>query len=127
MRPKVFIPQVTQRVIKRKGQVLIDEGGSKIYEPAHDFTPAAKYGDLEVLIQHNKPVLLTVPIIRILRRKLQNFSDNDFIIATGDPSLMMITAGVAAQMNRGRFTLLKWDRRASSYIPIIVDLNGDLS
>ena len=114
-RSRVFLPQETQRVLRRNGKPVFDDGGSKVYEPAMDFTPAAKYGDLQVLIEHNKPVLLTAPIIRILKRKLRDFCDNDFIIATGDPSLMMITAGVAAEMNQGRFTLLKWDRRASAY------------
>jgi len=55
--------------------------------------------------------------------RLQNYRDQDFLLAIGDPVAIAIAGALAAQANGGRFTILKWDRRKSKYFPTKVDLS----
>ncbi len=57
-----------------------------------------------------------------IKRKLENFSDEDYLVLIGDPSAIGIVCAAAAAKNNGRFKLLKWDRREKLYVPIQIDL-----
>lgn len=89
-----------------------------------DMTPAAEYGELEVLLAHTQSLFAPVPTVRKLRERLENFSDADYILPVGDPVLMSTVAMVAAEMNHGRVKFLKWDRIQRRYIVIQVDTSG---
>ena len=89
-----------------------------------DFTPALQFGQLEVLLTHTQSMIAPVPTIRQLREKLENFSDNDYIIPVGDPVLMSTVAAVASHMNHGRVKYLKWDRKQRQYIVVQTDISG---
>ena len=89
-----------------------------------DLTPAAQYGELEVLLQHTQSLLAPVPTVRKLHERLRDFSDDDYILPVGDPVLMCTVAMVAAKMNNGRVKFLKWDRLQRAYIVIQVDTSG---
>ena len=86
--------------------------------------PAMAYGSPKTLFD-SKPVIFdTVRIVRHLNKELANFSDDDWIICVGDPSLLATTVAIAQRFNGGRFGLLKWDRRAGRYAELRVDLSG---
>lgn len=89
-----------------------------------DLTPAAAYGELEVLLTHTQSLLAPVPTIRKLRDKLRDFSDDDYLLPVGDPVLMCTVAAVASEINHGRVKFLKWDRIQRAYIVIQVDISG---
>lgn len=95
------------------------DGNSKM-----DMTPASEYGEIEVLLAHTQSLLAPVPTVRKLRERLENFSDEDYILPVGDPVLMSTVAMVAANMNHGRVKYLKWDRIQRRYIAIQVDTSG---
>lgn len=95
------------------------EGGSRI-----DITPAAEYGEIEILLGHTQSLFAPVPTVRKLRDKLAEFSDDDYILPVGDPVLMSTVAMVAAEMNNGRVKFLKWDRIQRRYMVITVDTSG---
>ena len=63
------------------------------------------------------------PAIRKLKRKLKDFNDNDYLLMMGDPAAMGIACCVAAEMNRGKFKILKWDKKQQRYYPVSVNLN----
>ena len=63
------------------------------------------------------------PAIRKLKRKLKDFNDDDYLLMMGDPAAMGIACCVAAEMNRGKFNILKWDKKAQRYYPVSVNLN----
>lgn len=94
------------------------------WRPMIDLSPARAYGPITILFGENTVGLNTVPMVRMLKRKLSDFSDDDWIVCVGDPSLIATTAAVAAQVNRGRYKLLKWDKRLRNYIEVEVDLSG---
>ena len=100
---------------------------SKVYVvqemPNHDIASAMRFGEVSVLLPPNTQIAFsTVPSVRLLRRKLRNFTDNDFLLLTGDPVAIGIACASAAQANSGRYTALKWDRRERLYIPVKIDL-----
>lgn len=91
--------------------------------PTHDIASAMKFGRMSVLLPSNAQVAFsTVPTIRMLKRKLRMFSDDDFLLLTGDPVAIGMACSIAAVYNAGRYQVLKWDRRERLYIPIRVDI-----
>ena len=89
-----------------------------------DMLPALNYGSLELLLETGRQtsVLNAAAIVRTLKQKLAGYRDKDFIIASGDPVAIGIACSVAALANRGRYTVLKWDRMEHRYYPVPVDL-----
>jgi len=89
----------------------------------HNITPAMDYGDIETILPPNAQIAFSVvPTVRRIQRKLEKFSDDDYLVLIGDPSAIGICCAIAAARNHGRFKLLKWDKREKRYIPIEVDL-----
>jgi hypothetical protein len=89
----------------------------------HNIVPAMQYGDLETILPPNAQVAFSViPTIRRIQRKLENFSDEDYLLFIGDPTAIGIVSAVAAAKNGGRYKCLKWDKFEHKYIPIQVDL-----
>lgn len=94
----------------------------------HDIAPAMKFGDMKVLLPANTQIAFsTVPTVRLLRRKLREYKDGDYLLLTGDPVAIGLACSIAAFYNAGRFTALKWDRRERMYIPVKIDIteNGE--
>ena len=94
------------------------------FVPAFDLTPAAEYGEPIVLLQSPQSFLSASMTVKLLREKLVDFSDEDYLVPIGDPALMCATAMVCSAANKGRVRMLKWDRKLQKYFPILVDLNG---
>ena len=91
--------------------------------PNHDIAPAMKYGDTVVLLGPNTQIAFsTVPTVRMLRRKLREYKDGDYLLLTGDPVAIGLACSIAAFYNAGRYTALKWDRRERLYIPVKIDI-----
>jgi hypothetical protein len=109
---KVFITNEPHR---------IENGISK---SIFDLTPAAEYGELEVLIPAGASLISAIPMVRTMRDRLANFSDDDFLLPVGDPASIMAAGAIAAEMNHGRIKLLRWDRAARRYIVIQIDTKG---
>ena len=95
----------------------------------HNIASALDYGQIETILPPNAQIAFSVvPTVRRIQRKLEKFSDEDFLLLIGDPSAIGIACAVAASKNDGRFKCLKWDKRERRYIPLEVNLfkKGDL-
>jgi hypothetical protein len=57
-----------------------------------------------------------------IKRKLDKFTDEDYLVLIGDPAVIGIVCSVAAAKNNGRFKVLKWDRREKLYVPLQIDI-----
>ena len=89
----------------------------------HNIAPALDYGRIEPILPPNAQIAFSVvPTLRRIQRKLEKFSDDDYLLLIGDPSAIGICCAVAAARNNGRFKCLKWDKLERRYIPIEVDL-----
>ena len=55
--------------------------------PGRNLVPAAKYGELELLLPAKTNLMLsTGPEVTRLRRKLSDFNDDDYLLLIGDPA-----------------------------------------
>ena len=62
-----------------------------------DLTPAVEYGNVEILMPPGHSFFSPVPVIRALREKLKDFSDDDYLLPIGDPSIMVAAAMIAGE------------------------------
>ena len=84
---------------------------------------ALKYGKLKVLLkEHAQIVLSPGPVIFELRKLLKNYNSNDYLLLSGDPSIIGLACSIVSDINNGRFNLLKWDRQEKVYYPIEINL-----
>ena len=85
---------------------------------------ANEYGKIVTLFEGGSQIMFSPqPAIRKLKRKLRNFNDNDHLLMMGDPAAMGIACCIAAEMNRGKFKILKWDKMQKRYYSVQVNLN----
>jgi len=91
--------------------------------PKYDVLEALPYGEVKFLFSEFAQLMKSSgAAINSLRKKLKGFDDEDYLIAAGDPGLIAISCLVASDLNFGRVKLLKWDRKASKYYPLSIDL-----
>ena len=90
-----------------------------------NFRSAEEYGDLKVILPHNKNIILSSgPVTIKLRQELKDFNDNDYLLLIGDPAIIAIAGAIASEVNLGKFKVLRWDRNESRYYDIEIDLRG---
>ena len=90
-----------------------------------DISPALEYGELEILAKHNNSMFASVPMIRHFREKLKDFCDDDFILPVGDPVTIAAVAAIAADINKGYFKILKWDKKQRKYLVVEINAWGE--
>lgn len=110
MAERVYVVQET-KITNRNGEQV-----------TRNLVPALEYGSVETLLAPDAHVLNAQPVVEQIKARLTRFDDEDFLIAMGDPVAIMIAGAVAAIANRGRFTVLKWEKTPGKYYPIPVDL-----
>ena len=91
---------------------------------AFDLTPATQFGELQFLLPPGKIMLTPAPTIQALRSGLRNYSDDDYLLPTGDPVSIMAAGSIAAEYNRGNVAILKWDQRHQLYQVVRFNLYG---
>ena len=101
---------------------------SKVYlvkeNPYVNVLSAEEYGQIEILFDSGQQIMFSPqPAIRKLRRKLKDFCDEDYLLMMGDPAAMGIACCIAADINRGRFKILKWDKKERRYYPVSININ----
>lgn len=80
-----------------------------------DFTPAGDYGDIVFLLSPTASPSGPESICRELNDKLRDFTDQDFLVLTGNPALIGWSVAIASQYCK-RVNLLQWSGRARRYI-----------
>ena len=86
-----------------------------------DFSPASAYGKLEVLLPPQSEMVVGLnpgPMVTILKGKLKDFCELDYIVPAGDPVASCAAAMVAAFNNRGRVKVLRWDNKTRQYVAV---------
>ena len=103
--------------------VLQELPGTKIGQPKYNITGALKYGKLKVLLKENTQIVLSPgPIVFELRRLLKDYTSKDYLLLSGDPSVIGIAVAIVSDINNGMFNLLKWDRQEKVYYPLEINL-----
>lgn len=107
---------VTQEVMVRQ-----DDGS---LARKFDLSTAEKYGEVRVMVPYGQNLHSSVPVVRQLNEQLRNITEHDFLLPIGDPAVMAAAAAIAFRNTNGRLKILKWDRRAGTYLAVPVDLSG---
>lgn len=96
--------------------------------PRYDLSPAEKFGELVFLLSP-----ITVPsnpakVIADLRKKLCDFSDDDYLLMIGNPCFIAWSGAVAADINDGRVALLQYNGSRKVYYVVraegLIDLEA---
>jgi hypothetical protein len=61
-------------------------------------------------------------MISNLKEGLKNFSSDDFLLAIGNPTAMVVSGIIAAQNNAGKINMLYWDSKIRDYIKVVFDM-----
>ena len=121
-----FVKKVIMEKEKNKESivyVLQELPGTRIGRPKYNIIGAQKYGKLKVLLRENTQIIMSPgPIIYELRRLLKNYTSSDYLLLSGDPSVIGIAVAIVSDINHGRFNLLKWDRQEQMYYPLEINL-----
>ena len=56
-----------------------------------------------------------------MKKNLQEFRKQDYLLAIGDPIIIGICNIVISDVTNGKFNVLKWEKRESRYYPLEVD------
>ena len=103
--------------------VLQELPGTRIGRPKYNIMGALKYGKLKVLLKEDTQIVLSPgPIVFELRRLLKDYNSDDYLLLSGDPSVIGLACGIVSDINNGRFNLLKWDRQEKVYYPLEINL-----
>ena len=103
--------------------VLQELPGTSTGRPKFNIMGALKYGKLKVLLKENTQIVLSPgPIVFELRRLLKNYTSQDYLLLSGDPSVIGIAVAIVSDINSGKFNLLKWDRQEKVYYPLEINL-----
>ena len=103
--------------------VIQDIPGSKIGAPKINIIGAREFGDLKVLLPENSQIILSPAyVIQTLRKKLQEYKKDDYLLLTGDPAIIGVACSIVSDITNGKYNLLKWDRQEKKYYPITINL-----
>ena len=104
--------------------VLQELPGTRIGRPKYNIIGAQKYGKLKVLLREDTQIIMSPgPIIFELRRLLKNYTSRDYLLLSGDPSVIGIACSIVSDINSGKFNLLKWDRQEQMYYPLEINFH----
>jgi len=96
-----------------------------LQEMGKNIRSAEKFGDLKIVLPDNRQIVLSSgPLTFKLKQELKDFNDDDYLLLIGDPAIIAVAGAIAADVNNGRFKILKWDRNEMKYYDIEIDLRS---
>ena len=103
--------------------VIQEIAGTKEGRPKINILGAAEYGDFKFLLPELSQMIFSPgPLIFKLRKGLQDYATEDFLLLTGDPAIIGVACSIVSDITNGKFNLLKWDKQERKYYPIHVNL-----
>ena len=108
---KVYIPQVRSRF----------DSATKLWIPTVNLRPAERFGELVAVLPPNANQLHLAPLITVLRERMADITDQDYVLALGDPSLIGAASALMVRKT-GKLRMLKWDRETHDYLSVEIVL-----
>ena len=103
--------------------VIQEIAGTKEGRPKINILGAAEYGDFKFLLPELSQMIFSPgPLIFKLRKGLEDYATEDFLLLTGDPAIIGVACSIVSDITNGKFNLLKWDKQERKYYPIHVNL-----
>jgi len=97
--------------------------GSSRGEPKYNIVGAQKYGDIVTMLpEFSQMIMSPGPLVMKLRTLLKDFTENDYLLLSGDPAIIGVVCSIVADTTNGKYKLLKWDRQEKTYYPIEINI-----
>ena len=91
--------------------------------PNINILSASDYGYLVICLPNrDQAIYSTAPYTLKMKKNLQDFRKEDYLLAVGDPVIIGISTAVVSDVTNGQFNMLKWDKREYRYYPLEVDM-----
>ena len=104
--------------------VIQEIAGTKEGRPKINILGAAEYGTFKFLLPELSQMIFSPgPLIFKLRKGLKDYTNEDFLLLTGDPAIIGVACSIVSDMTNGKFNLLKWDKQERKYYPIEINLH----
>ncbi len=114
---------VEDNTVLSKVYVIQELPGTRLGTPKFNIMGASKFGELVTLLPENSQIIMSPgPLIFKLRKLLNNFTKDDYLLLTGDPAIIGVACSIVSDITTGKFNFLKWDRQEKMYYPIKVNL-----
>jgi hypothetical protein len=68
--------------------------------------------------------LIPALLLQELREGMKEYCDNDYVMMIGNPTVMVLSALIAAERNEGRVNILYWRREQRRYTVVNIDLEA---
>ena len=103
--------------------VLQEIAGTRYGNPKINIVGAAEYGKIKFLLPELSQIMWSPgPLIFELRKKLKNYTPDDYLLLVGDPAIIGVACSIVSDITNGKYNLLKWDRQERRYYPININL-----
>ena len=97
--------------------------GTKAGTPKINIMSAREYGEIKFLLPEFSQIIFSPgPLVFKLKKLLENYTTDDYLLLTGDPAIIGIACSIVADRTNGKFNLLKWDRQEKMYYPLKINL-----
>ena len=108
---------------ENKVYVIQEIPGTKEGRPKINIMGAKEYGEFVFLLPELSQIIFSPgPIIFKLRKLLKNYTDQDYLLLTGDPAIIGVACSVVSDITGGKYNVLKWDKQERKYYPIKINL-----
>ena len=87
-----------------------------------NFSDAERFGELVTMLDSRAHPFQPDKVVPVLRDTLANFTQEDFLLLVGNPTLIGWAMGIACFETDGIIQTLQWNQRKQVYENISVDL-----
>ena len=102
--------------------IIQEVPGTREGNPRINIMGAAKYGQFKFLLPESSQIIFSPgPLVFKLRSLLKNYTENDYLLLTGDPAIIGVACSIVSDITNGKYNLLKCDKQERTYYPITIN------
>ena len=103
--------------------VIQEIPGTRAGAPKINIMSAREYGEFNFLLPEFSQIIFSPgPLVFKLRKLLQNYQPEDYLLLTGDPAIIGVACSIVSDITSGKYNLLKWYKQERMYYPIKINL-----
>ena len=92
--------------------VIQEIAGTRDGKPKINILGAGEYGKFKFLLPELSQIIFSPgPLVFKLRKLLNNFTEKDYLLLTGDPAIIGVACSIVSDITNGKYKLLKWDKQ----------------
>ena len=111
-------------MLERIVYVIQEIPGTQSGSPKINIMGASKYGEFKFLLPEFSQIIFSPgPLIFKLRKALRDYTEEDYLLLTGDPAIIGVACSIVSDITNGKYQLLKWDKQERKYYPIRINLH----